>query len=519
VVSYQYITSSKHYFFSGSAFRSSHLKVAMVLLAPMLPTCSCVLLKAHLTKIYNMKLHLKKSALLISGLLAGSALFAQTTDTTRATNDYVKPFSGNSFYRTWSIGISAGVLTPNTPFGSNEKQDFTSPDGNFGYGAYIKNQITPAFGIRADFLAGKLSGSGSQLNSAGVAPINSYSTKIHYSAALSGNVTLGNISWHDDKSAIQPYFTAGAGTMNYTPVVTNADGSVVNFKTDGNGSINELFVPVGLGLKFDIAPGVNLDLGYQVNFVFSDNVDGYKYGSNNDKFAYAHAGLEFALGSKKPQLATHNPVSSMRQEYLWENQNTKTLLEAQIDAQNAKIAAEKAENDRLRNDLNTTNANLARFTMDSDGDGVPDFLDKCPNTPTGTKVDGSGCPLVIKNTTVYITEQDKQVVKEAVKNLEFDFAKATIRDHSYASLDRLAQLLQEKNFNLKLAGYTDNVGSVAANLKLSSARANAVKTYLIGKGVSEAHIQAEGYGKANPIASNKTEKGRQINRRVEFTLF
>ena len=468
-----------------------------------------------------MKLHLKKSALLLTGLLAGGALFAQTPDSTQVTKDYVKPFSGNSAFRTWSIGFSAGILTPNTPFGSNVHQDFTSPDGNLGYGFYLKNQILPAVGIRADIFAGKLGAQGSQLDGTGNAPFNSYSTKVHYAASLSANVTLGNISWHANKSAIQPYFTAGAGSIYYRPVLTLANGSVTNFKADDNGNIHELFVPLGLGLKFDLAPGVNLDLGYQVNFVFSDNLDGYKYGSNNDKFAYAHAGLEFALGrASKPQLSTHNPVSSMRQEYLWENQNTKTLLEAQIDAQNAKIAAEKAENDRLRNDLNTTNANLARFTMDSDGDGVPDFLDKCPNTPISTKVDGAGCPLpVSRNTTVYITEQDKQVVKEAVKNLEFDFAKTTIREHSYASLDRLAQLLNDKGFSLKLAGYTDNVGSVAFNLKLSQGRANAVKIYIVGKGVSESRIQAEGYGKAHPIATNKTENGRQINRRVEFTIF
>jgi OOP family OmpA-OmpF porin len=76
-----------------------------------------------------------------------------------------------------------------------------------------------------------------------------------------------------------------------------------------------------------------------------------------------------------------------------------------------------------------------------------------------------------------------------------------------------------KKFSLKLSGYTDNVGSVSANLTLSKNRAEAVKTYLATQGVDPAKITAEGYGKANPIATNKTAKGRQLNRRVEFSLY
>ncbi|MDB5135089.1 MAG: OmpA family protein, partial [Mucilaginibacter sp.] len=330
-------------------------------------------------------------------------------------------------------------------------------------------------------------------------------------------ITLANINWRHQKGFIQPYLTVGGGYMGYKPVLTSADGTVANFKTDNSGQVKEFFIPVGLGLKFDLAPGVNLDLGYQVNFVNSDNVDGYNYGTTNDRFSYAHIGLEFALGSRsKPQLATHNPVASMRTEYLTQEQ----LLQNSLQAQQTQIDAEKAKNDQLRNDLNATNANLAKFTVDSDGDGVPDFFDKCPNTPTGTQVDGSGCPLPVnKPVKVYVTEEDRKVVKEAIKNLEFDFGKATIRDHSLPSLDKVAELLVNKNFSLKLAGHTDNVGSDDANMKLSKDRAESIKAYLVSKGANASRIEATGYGKNQPIASNKTAKGRQINRRVEFTLF
>lgn len=458
-----------------------------------------------------MKTNLKKATLLLTGIMVGGKLFAQTPDTSAAAKDYVKPFSGGGQLRTWSIGVNGGVLTPFTIFGSNGKQDFTHPTEQVGYGAYIKKQILPSFGLQADFLRGKVKGTSSALNALGESTYSQYETNINWSASLSANITLANINWRHDKPFIQPYLTLGAGEMNYTPKITPTGGQQSNYKTTGNGSINEVFIPIGLGFKFDIAPGVNLDLGYQVNFVNSDNFDGYKYGAGNDRFSYAHIGLEFALGSrKKPQMATHNPVSSMRTEYLWENQQTKTALQREIDA-------EKAKNDELRNDLNTTNANLAKLTTDSDGDGVVDVNDKCPNTPPGTKVDGSGCPLA--KPVIYVTEEDKKVVKDAIKNLEFDLGKATIRAHSYPSLDRVAQLLVDKNFSLKLAGHTDNTGSSELNMRLSKDRAEAIKSYLVDKGANASRIEATGYGQTQPIATNKTAAGRQANRRVEFTLF
>ncbi|MNY56431.1 putative lipoprotein YiaD precursor [compost metagenome] len=76
-----------------------------------------------------------------------------------------------------------------------------------------------------------------------------------------------------------------------------------------------------------------------------------------------------------------------------------------------------------------------------------------------------------------------------------------------------------KNFSLKLAGHTDNTGSMALNLRLSKERAEAIKAYLVSQGANASRIEATGYGPNQPIASNKTAEGRQKNRRVEFTLF
>src|SRR5438067_12611587 len=114
-----------------------------------------------------MKTNLKKASLLLTGVMIGSKLFAQSADTSATAKDYVKPFSGGGELRTWSIGVHGGLLTPFTVFGRNDRQDFTSPTEQFGYGAYIKKQILPSFGLQADFLRGEVSSSNSYVTTAG----------------------------------------------------------------------------------------------------------------------------------------------------------------------------------------------------------------------------------------------------------------------------------------------------------------------------------------------------------------
>lgn len=439
---------------------------------------------------------------------------AQSSDSSSVKMDYVQPFSGGHAFRTWSIGFNAGVMSTYSVLTSNNKLDFTLPNVQYGYGGYIKKQILPALGIRADVFFGKLNGDNAQLNDKGVSPFKSFTTKINYASSLSTDITLANINWHDVKGSIRPYFFSGVGIMNYKPEITTAGGTTRNF-AGGNGAINEIFAPVGVGLRFSVSRGVNLELAYQVNFVYSDNLDGYKYGATNDRFSYAHIGLEFAIGKRsKPQLAAHNPVSSMRQEYLWQIKNARDAFKALGDS-------DKAQNDSLKKQVSALRVKVDKLTTDSDGDGVPDFYDKCPGTAAGSKVDGSGCPLPIAKAAekVYVTEEEKSVVKEAVKNLEFASGQAVIADQSYASLEQLAKLLVDKNLHLKLAGYTDNTGSATANARLSKQRAEAVKMFLVSRGANPAMIDTEGYGQTNPIASNKTAAGRRLNRRVEFTLY
>lgn len=118
-------------------------------------------------------------------------------------------------------------------------------------------------------------------------------------------------------------------------------------------------------------------------------------------------------------------------------------------------------------------------------------------------------------------KDEQKALKDAYDNLVFETGKAVIKPESLPFLDEVAQVMNDtraKDWTLKIAGHTDNVGSEEFNKKLSLERANAVKTYLGTKGVDATRITAEGFGESKPIAPNDTVEGRGKNRRVEFTI-
>jgi OOP family OmpA-OmpF porin len=445
--------------------------------------------------------NLQKLGLLVATGLISTVGMAQERN--NATVDGTRVLGPTSDYRTWSIGVNAGVLNQSNIFGFN-RDGFDKLQHNLGYSAYIKKQISPSFGLKAQYLGGKVGG----INESGTT-VQEFETATPWSAALSGEWTMANTNWRFFNSFIKPYVAIGVGALNFETTIVDDAG--VETTHDAQ---TKLYVPVDAGFKFAIAKGINLDLGYQLNWANQDfdGVAGGQY--KKDLFSYAHAGLEIALGNgSKPYLGNSNPVATLAKGY--------DELVADRDALVAANKKLEADNQTLRNDLDL----LADGLKDDDGDGVANKYDKCPNTPQGVKVDGSGCPLPeLKNETkviekIVVTEEDKKVVAEAISNLEFDLGKATIRSTSHASLNRVATLLIEKNFSLKLAGHTDNTGSRELNLRLSKERAEAVKAYLVSKGANASRIEATGYGPDQPIASNSTADGRQQNRRVEFTLY
>lgn len=142
--------------------------------------------------------------------------------------------------------------------------------------------------------------------------------------------------------------------------------------------------------------------------------------------------------------------------------------------------------------------------VDSDGDGVFDSKDQCPDTPKQYKVDAVGCPLELTETVA---------VKLAVK---FDTAKSIVKDEYVDDIGNLAKFMnQYANTVVTVEGHTDSQGSDAYNEKLSQQRAEAVKQVLITKfGIAADRVTAKGYGESKPVGDNNTAAGREENRRV-----
>lgn len=143
--------------------------------------------------------------------------------------------------------------------------------------------------------------------------------------------------------------------------------------------------------------------------------------------------------------------------------------------------------------------------IDSDGDGVPDNRDQCPNTIQGGKVDAKGC--LITNQTI------------SFNDILFELNSAKLTPDSQRTLDKIAKSLKaQTDFNVEIDGNTDSTGTASYNMSLSRRRAESVRHYLIEQGVSADRLSAKGYGESNPVASNKTVSGRAMNRRVDFRV-
>lgn len=173
---------------------------------------------------------------------------------------------------------------------------------------------------------------------------------------------------------------------------------------------------------------------------------------------------------------------------------------------------------------------------DTDGDGIIDLDDRCPNDPGSPELKGcpdfdgdtladmdDDCPKVAgpvsNNGCPEVTQEVQKQLNDYAKTILFDTGKATIKPESVTVMVDIIQILNEyPNAKFTVEGHTDSVGSQASNQKLSEARANSVRDFLINEGISGNRLTAIGYGEEKPIASNGTKIGRKQNRRVEINL-
>ena len=183
---------------------------------------------------------------------------------------------------------------------------------------------------------------------------------------------------------------------------------------------------------------------------------------------------------------------------------------------------------------------LAKFKgcPDTDGDGLQDKYDDCPNEPG--PIMNKGCPKVPGQDTVYIIKyitdtiyiplnnnldtlpvfiKTAEDLKQVFKYVKFEFDKYTLTSASKSVLDQVANYMIRKNdLRIQLTGHTDDISSHKYNLKLSENRVKAVQEYLSDKGILKSRITIDWKGETIPIKDNGAEQGREENRRVELEI-
>ncbi|MEW6166128.1 MAG: OmpA family protein [Pseudomonadota bacterium] len=162
--------------------------------------------------------------------------------------------------------------------------------------------------------------------------------------------------------------------------------------------------------------------------------------------------------------------------------------------------------------------------LDRDGDGVPDHLDECPNSPPGAQVLPNGCALEGDCRTPRPGEQvdpNGCAIEQSfvLRGVNFEFDSARLTPEALEILDGVAETLQAyPNVRVDVEGHTDYIGTDAYNQGLSERRAIAVKDYLVEKGIEADRMNPVGYGESQPIDTNETVEGREKNRRVELDV-
>ncbi|HWZ04332.1 MAG TPA: OmpA family protein [Mucilaginibacter sp.] len=449
---------------------------------------------------------LKKTVVLsFVSLMAVGMAKAQTTTTdsskTSSGTGTAKVFGGASQYNTWSVGINVGATSPSVFTGG--ANPFPKPKADLGFGLSVRDQLSHAFSLELDGHGGTLKG---DAGSGAVEDLHgnlwsSFTTKF-WSGTLSGIINVGNVNFLHRTNAINFYVSGGAGLAFYKPDPIMSNGTDEKYTNE----VKELIIPIGAGVKFKLTEQLALNLGYTENFLDGINLSGVhaKFPQAvENKYSYGYAGLEYTFGPKsKPSLEWANPVALMYDE----------LYDAAL----------RQEVEALKGRVTNVEAAVNGLKKDSDGDGVSDQFDKCPNTPAGTVVDGSGCPLVIPppiDTSLFVRKTamgGPGMGAAAYSNIQFEFDSSVLKTSSYPILDATSADLRSSGASAELDGYASSEGTAAHNMRLSKDRANSVKTYLVNSGVPAKKLKVKGFGETHPVADNSTEAGRILNRRVEF---
>ncbi|TXK37400.1 OmpA family protein [Pontibacter qinzhouensis] len=480
------------------------------------------IMRTHLTKLKS-----TIALMLVFLLSASTALLAQNAD--RRTN----------------LQIYGSALQYK---GELENQFFESNRLEWGGGLSVNRYLSPAFDLGLHLTYGSTEAHQSDLNN--------FDAQVG-SAMLGLRLKMyGNILKED--AFIGPYLQIAGGGMH-----VRTQGAANAVAVAKNNFVTAAAMG-GAGIRFRFSDGVSAFI--QTNYVFTgnDGFDNQPSGGDNDRFLMHNVGLGFNLGRAAD--TDGDGVPDRRDEC------PDTPAGVQVDKKGCPIdsdgdgvpdyqdqcpteagtAATQGCPDRDGDGVadkddrcpDEAGSPALRGCPDSDGDGVPDIDDKCPDTPAGVQVGPDGCTVdsdgdgvpddqdICPNTPGPAEkggcpDLDAATLKLMEEKVRFEFNQSRVQDGYQQLLDSIIVALEKyPDHVLLIKGHADHIGSEEYNQALSERRAQAVKDYLVSRGVRNAdRLVTRGYGETQPLvkvntrlSKARTAKARAQNRRVGFEM-
>jgi outer membrane protein OmpA-like peptidoglycan-associated protein len=465
-------------------------------------------------------------------------------------------YKPHPFSRTLVVGVEGGGTYSVSDY-STQAIDYAA---RFLLEYYFRSESKSSFGLRALLHAGFIKGEDKNLTN------KQYRTQF-LSTGLGINYLLAASDY------FYPYLSFSASHIWFQP--RGEDGFLLPNYSNKVYTPREINFAGELGFRVMLTDNLSFNFNGGIQISPNDYLDDLRRGTSNDMFFFSNLGLTYSLftevdsdrdgipdskdkcGDTPSGVRVDDfgcPVDSDNDgvpDYLDRCSNTPRGV--QVDVNGCPFDSDSDGIPDYRDLCPDTPKRIAvddfGCPFDSDSDGVPDYLDKCPNTPPAVDVDNKGCPVdsdldgipdyldncpdsapgeivdekgckkIIKMPEPDTISVKPQPIREVIFSVSEIFEKngVTLKPSASVELDKLVEEMKRDPLSRwRIESHTDNVGSAEANLKTSSRRAETIQNYFLSRGISKIRIEAIGFGSKLPVADNKTEQGRNKNRRIEI---
>ena len=374
------------------------------------------------------------------------------------------------------------------------------------------------------------------------------------------------------KKVVSPFISVGAGVMFNNPnTFFDYDNKSTSLKSMIDQDRDELSrtvlaLPISAGVNFRVSDLISLGAEFGIRYATSDYLDGVSMSASTNYNDYLGTGaitVNYTLGGTSMKSGLNTPTVEMKKatpDGQIKNEKPGSIKNEKREEAPKKVIDEREEIEFINSEIDEEEVIVEKVIdvkpatidikettthpgIDSDGDGIEDRMDTCPNifakTANGCPIvnkdidtdgDGftdrndncprvyskvnNGCPATSVNSDINC---DAAFGKKSV-NFQTSFAELSIKDKETLN-SVIAIMTACPSMRLKLEGHTDSNGSNLTNQDLSDTRARSVKSYLIRSGIESIRVKASGYGETQAIADNGTASGRAKNRRVEIIFF